>query len=162
MGHFYVSDLIGFAFTGLFEPGATMLDIVYEETTNFPKYPNTKQTWRLMYEFNFAKQKWLWNNLPASDIRKSAIKYTMGVAGLTLDMTKPFPFDSPDEVLQAIDQFLDANYAIESFDGLTKKQWRERAMNNLGGLTMYLMWSYHNTGIYLGWFSNKIGCPLNL
>ena len=118
-----------------------------------------------MYEHHFATQRKIWNLLPNDDLRKQVVELTLALGGIQLDYDEPFPFETPDEVVQAIDQYLADNYDPHNFDlfeGLTKRQWRERAHNSIAGLTMFFQFVLNNTGVYLAWFSGKIGCPLNL
>lgn len=162
---FVLDGPYGFPFSGLFEPGASWETLIYDVSTGIPRYPGVKQTWRLMFEYYFPTTKWVWNNLPEDHFRKVYAQLVFALGGIDLDLAAPFPFQTADEVLHAIDAYLAANYDpanTEVFEGLSKKAWRERAMNSIAGLTQFFTFILNNTGIYMGWFSGRIGCPLNL
>jgi hypothetical protein len=61
---------LGLVFTGLFEPGATWNDLIYDPDTGIPKFSGPEQTWRLMFEYNFANYRWMWDNLPEDNLRR--------------------------------------------------------------------------------------------
>lgn len=66
--------------------------MVYDDSTGIPRFPGPKQTWRLMFEYNFATTKWMWNNLPEDHYRKSYAQLTFALGGIELDLAAPFPF----------------------------------------------------------------------
>jgi hypothetical protein len=93
------------------------------------------------------------------------IQLAMALGGIELDVTAPFPFKTADEVQHAIELYLAANYDpanTEVFFGLSKKGWLRRAMNSVAGLSFFYQFILNNSGVYLAWYSNKIGCPLEL